>query len=413
MCIVKPFKAVRPVKKFVRDVASYPYDIIDSDEARNIAEGNPKSFLHIIKSEIDLSPEIDIHDDRVYEKARENFYNFLDEGILLQDKEPCFYIYRQRMGNHEQYGIVACASVDEYESIRIKKHELTKSDIQADRTKHIARLNAQTGPVFLTYRAQKSIDEIVTKLVEGSSEYDFSSDDGISHTAWVVNDVNTIDAIKGEFLAVDSFYIADGHHRAASAVAVAKMRREENPDYDENEEFNYTMAVIFPHNQLKVMDYNRVVKDLKGLSESEFLDKVSDSFFLTDNFNEKAPEQFHEFGMYIKGFWYRLRAKEDIYNENDVVGILDVSILQDHLLKPILGIGDLRTDDRIAFVGGVRGMEELERLVDSGQYAVAFSMYPMTLTQLMDVADTGKLMPPKSTWFEPKLRSGIFVHLLE
>jgi len=413
MCIVKPFKAVRPVKKFVRDVASYPYDIIDSDEARDIADGNPKSFLHIIKSEIDLPPEIDIHDDRVYEKARENLYEFLDEGILFQDKEPCFYIYRQRMGNHEQYGIVACASVDEYESIRIKKHELTKSDTQADRTKHIAKLNAQTGPVFLTYRAQKSIDEIVTKIVEGPPEYDFSSDDGISHTAWALNDVNTIDAIKGEFLEVDSFYIADGHHRAASAATVAKMRREENPDYDGSEEFNYTMAVIFPHNQIKVMDYNRVVKDLKGLSEAEFLDKVSDSFFLTDNFEEKAPEQFHEVGMYLKGFWYRLRAKEDIYNENDVVGILDVSILQDHLLKPVLGIGDLRKDDRIAFVGGVRGMEELERLVDSGQYAVAFSMYPTTLTQLMNVADAGKLMPPKSTWFEPKLRSGIFVHLLE
>ena len=413
MCIVKPFKAVRPVKKFVRDVASYPYDIIDSDEARDIADGNPRSFLHIIKSEIDLPPEIDIHDDRVYEKAGENFYEFLDKGILFQDKEPCFYIYRQRMGNHEQYGIVACASVDEYESIHIKKHELTKSYIQADRTKHIAKLNAQTGPVFLTYRAQKSIDEIVTKIIEGPPEYDFSSDDGISHTTWVVNDANTIDAIRGEFLAVDSFYIADGHHRAASAAAVAKMRREENPDYDGSEEFNYTMAVIFPHNQIKVMDYNRVVKDLKGLSEAEFLDKVSDGFFLTDNFKEKAPAQFHEFGMYLKGRWYRLRAKEDIYNENDVVGILDVSILQDHLIKPILGIGDLRTDNRIAFVGGVRGMEELERLVDSGQYAVAFSMYPTTLTQMMDVADTGRLMPPKSTWFEPKLRSGIFVHLLE
>lgn len=413
MCIVKPFKAVRPVKKFVRDVASYPYDIINSDEARVITDGNPKSFLHIIKSEIDLPPEIDIHDDRVYEKARENFYEFLDEGILFQDKEPCFYIYRQQMRNHEQYGIVACASVDEYESIRIKKHELTKSYIQADRTKHIAKLNAQTGPVFLTYRAQKSIDEIVTKIAEGSPEYDFSSDDGIAHTVWVVNDVNTIDAIKGEFLAVDSFYIADGHHRAASAAAVAKMCRKENPDYDGSEEFNYTMAVIFPHNQIKVMDYNRVVKDLKGLSEAEFLDKVSDGFFLTDNFTEKAPEQFHEFGMYLKGCWYRLRAKEDIYKESDVVGILDVSILQDHLLKPVLDIGDLRTDDRIAFVGGVRGMEELERLVDSGQYAVAFSMYPTTLTQLMNVADADKLMPPKSTWFEPKLRSGIFVHLLE
>ena len=413
MCIVKPFKAVRPVKKFVRDVASYPYDIIDSDEARDIADGNPKSFLHIIKSEIDLPPEIDIHDDRVYEKARENFYEFLEEGILLQDKEPCFYIYRQRMRNHEQYGIAACVSVDEYESIRIKKHELTKSYVQADRTKHIAKVNAQTGPVFLTYRAQKSIDEIVTKIVEGPPEYDFSSDDGISHTAWVVNDANTIDAIRGEFLAVDSFYIADGHHRAASAATVAKMCRAENPDYDGSEEFNYTMAVIFPHNQIKVMDYNRVVKDLKGLNETEFLDKVSDGFFLTDNFKEKMPEQFHEFGMYLKDRWYRLRAKEDIYKESDVVGILDVSILQDHLLKPILGIGDLRTDDRIAFVGGVRGMEELERLVDSGQYAVAFSMYPTTLTQLMNVADADKLMPPKSTWFEPKLRSGIFVHLLE
>jgi len=414
MSLVFPFKAVRPVKEFVKDVASYPYDIIDSDEARKIAEGNPKSFLHVVKAEIDLSGDIDIHDDIVYEKARQNFYNFLDEGILFQDPRPCFYVYRQQIGDHEQYGIVACASVDEYESsIHIKKHELTRTDKEKERTSHISDVNAQTGLVLLTYRGRESIDRIVAKIAEGVPEYDFFADDGISHTAWVVDDENTINTIKEEFLRVDSLYIADGHHRAAAAANVAKKRRLENPVYSGSEEYNFIMVAIFPDNQLKVMGYNRVVKDLNGLSETKFLDKVRTKFFIVDNFKETSPERLHEFGMYLNGMWYKLKAKEDIYNESDVVEVLDVSILQNHLLKPVLGIGDSRTDDRILFVGGVKGTKELERLVDSGQYAVAFSMNPATLVQLMNVADAGELMPPKSTWFEPKLRSGMFVHLLE
>lgn len=413
MCTIVPFKAVRPLKEFVRDVASYPYDIIDSEEARKLTENNPRSFLHVVKSEIDLPPHIDIHDERVYSKAKENFYNFLHDGTLFQEHKPCFYVYRQQMGDHKQYGIVGGVSVDEYESGRIKKHELTRPDKQADRTKHIATLNAQTGPVFLAYRRKKSLDRVVQEIVQDVPEYDFTADDGISHTAWIISDENAIEVIQKEFLEIDSLYIADGHHRAASAVAVAQMRREENPDYSGHENFNFMMAVIFPDNQLKVLAYNRLIKDLNNLSEAEFMDNVKEKFVVTENFMKKVPEQLHEFGMYIKGSWYQLRAKEDTYKDRDVIGTLDVSIIQDHLLGPILGIGDVRTDERIMFVGGIRGVEELERLVDSGECAVAFSLYPTTLHQLADVADAGELMPPKSTWFEPKLRSGMFVHLLD
>jgi uncharacterized protein (DUF1015 family) len=413
MSIIIPFKAVRPPKELVRDVASYPYDIIDTEEARIITENNPRSFLHVVKSEIDLPPHVDIHDERVYRKAKENFYNFLHDGTLFQERKPCFYIYRQQMGDHRQYGIVGCASVDEYISGRIKKHELTRPDKQADRTQHITTVNAQTGPVFLAYRRRESLDVIVQEIADGVPEYDFTADDGISHTAWVVSDENTIDIIQKEFLAIDALYIADGHHRAASAAAVAQIRRAENPDYSGHEEFNYMMAVIFPGNQLKVLAYNRVVKDLNTLSEADFMDNVKEKFVVNGNFMNKVPEQLHDFGMYIKGSWYQLKAKEDTYKDRDVIGALDVSIIQDHLLGPILGIGDVRTDERIMFVGGIRGVKELERLVDSGECAVAFSLYPTTLTQLADVADAGELMPPKSTWFEPKLRSGIFVHLLD
>lgn len=413
MCTIVPFKAVRPPKEFVRDVASYPYDIIDSEEARKLTENNPRSFLHVVKSEIDLPPHINVHDERVYHKAKENFNNFLHDGTLFQEHTACMYVYRQQMGDHKQYGIVGCVSVDEYESSRIKKHELTRPDKQADRTKHIATLNAQTGPVFLAYRRRESLDRIVQEIAETAPEYDFTADDGISHTAWVISDENTIEIIQKEFLAIDALYIADGHHRAASAAAVAQIRREENPDYTGNEEFNYIMAVIFPGNQLNVLAYNRVVKDLNNLGETEFIDKVKEKFFVTENFMKRMPEQLHEFGMYIKGSWYQLKAKEDTYKDRDVIGSLDVSIIQDHVLGPVLGIGDVRTDERIMFVGGIRGVEELERLVDSGECAVAFSLYPTTLHQLADVADAGQLMPPKSTWFEPKLRSGMFVHLLD
>ncbi len=412
MCTVIPFKAIRPAKEFVKDVASYPYDIIDSNEARALTENNPKSFLHVVKSEIDLSVDVDLYDDSVYEMAKENFYRFLNEGILFQESHPCFYIYRQRMGEHEQYGIVGCAGIEDYNSGRIRKHELTRADKEIDRTKHIERVNAQTGPVFLTYRKRKSIDEIVESIVAGPPEYDFTADDGIGHTVWIISDDNMIARIQEEFRAIDTMYVADGHHRAASAAAVAKKRRLASPD-DATAQYNYVLSVIFPHDQLKVLDYNRVVRDLKGLSEEAFLERLREDFFVAEGFNEKSPRKTHEFGMYLNGRWFGLTAKESLYDGKDVIGRLDVSILQEYVLTPVLSIGDPRTDERITFVGGIRGMAELERLVNSGDYAVAFSLYPTTLEELMSVADASKMMPPKSTWFEPKLRSGLLVHLLE
>ncbi|MBW2557799.1 MAG: DUF1015 domain-containing protein [Deltaproteobacteria bacterium] len=411
MVAVTPFRAVRPAKKHVKDVASYPYDVIDSREARIVTRKNAKSFLRIVKSEVDFTDD-GVGFDRVYEKARENLYDFLQRDILFQDDREFFYIYRQKMDDHVQYGIVACVDVADYESGLIKKHELTRKDKELDRTNHISSVNAQTGPVFLTYRASKVIDMTVKEIVRGNPEYDFTADDGISHSVWVVDNNNLIERIKKEFGKLGSLYIADGHHRAASAAAVARRRREENEEHSGREEYNRVMVVMYPHNQLNVMDYNRVVRDLGGLDEGQFIRKVQERFILSDDFRERSPQNQGEFGMYMNGVWRRLQAKEVDMSEDDPVGMLDVSILQDRLLRPVLGIDDPRTDDRILFVGGIRGMDELERLVDSGEYAVAFSMCPMTMDQLMEIADMGKIMPPKSTWFEPKPRSGIFVHLL-
>ncbi|MBW2631663.1 MAG: DUF1015 domain-containing protein [Deltaproteobacteria bacterium] len=412
MVAVTPFRAVRPAKEYVKDVASYPYDVIDSREARRLTRENAKSFLRIVKSEVDFQDD-GVDFERVYEKARENLYDFLQRDILFQDEKECFYIYRQKMDDHAQYGIVACVSVADYESGLMKKHELTRKDKELDRTRHISRVNAQTGPVFLTHKASKAIDMTVKDIVRGNPEYDFTADDGTVHSVWVVDDENLIERIKQEFGELDSLYIADGHHRAASAVAVAKMRREENKDHNGREEYNRVMVMICPHDQLNVMDYNRVVRNLGGLDEGQFIRKVRESFILSDDFKERSPQRQGEFGMYMNGVWRRLQAVEKDMDENDPVGMLDVSILQDRLLRPLLGINDPRTDNRILFVGGIRGMDELERLVDSGKYAVAFSMYPTTMDQLMEIADMGKIMPPKSTWFEPKPRSGIFVHLLD
>ncbi len=412
MVVMTPFRAVRPAKEYVKDVASYPYDVIDSREARRLTRENAKSFLRIVKSEVDF-PDNGVGFDRVYEKARENLYDFLQRDILFQDKKECFYIYRQKMGDHVQYGIVACVAVADYESGTIKRHELTRKDKELDRTRHISSVNAQTGPVFLTYRALKTIDIMVKTIVRGNPEYDFTSDDGIAHSVWVVDDKNLIEKIKQEFGKLDSLYIADGHHRAAAAAAVARMRREEKQDHNGREEYNRIMTVIFPHDQLNVMDYNRVIRDLGGLDKEQFISKVQERFILSDDFKERSPQQQGEFGMYMDGMWRRLQAVEEDMDKDDPVGMLDVSILQDRLLRPLLGIDDPRTDNRILFVGGIRGMDELERLVDSGEYVVAFSMYPTTMNQLMNIADIGKIMPPKSTWFEPKPRSGIFVHLLD
>lgn len=413
MVTVTPFRAVRPAKEYVKDVASYPYDVIDSREARRLTRENTKSFLRIVKSEVDFQDNDTAGHERVYEKARENLYDFLQRDILFQDEKECFYIYRQKMDDHIQCGMVACVNVADYELGLIKKHELTRKGKELDRTRHISRVNAQTGPVFLTYKASRAIDMTVKDIVRGNSEYDFTADDGIAHSVWVVDDENLIERIKQEFGELSSLYIADGHHRAASAATVAKMRREENKDHNGREEYNSIMVMICPHDQLNVMGYNRVVRDLGGLDEGQFIRKVQERFILSDDFKERSPQRQGEFGMYMNGVWRSLQAVEADMDGNDPVGMLDVSILQDRLLRPMLGIDDPRTDDRILFVGGIRGMDELEQLVDSGEYAVAFSMYPTTMDQLMEIADMGKIMPPKSTWFEPKPRSGIFVHLLD
>jgi uncharacterized protein (DUF1015 family) len=412
MCTVIPFRAVRPVKKFAKDVASHPYDVIDSQEARALAGKNPWSFLHVVKAEIDLPEDTDLYDDRVYERAGQNFRRFLQEGILIQDESPCFYIYRQRMAGHEQYGIVGCAAVDDYETGLIRKHELTRADKEIDRTRHINQVNAQTGPVFLTYRKRSSIDDLVTAIVTEQPEYDFTADDGISHTVWIVADHHMIARIRNEFKKIGALYIADGHHRAASAAAVAKARRLKNQD-DDAAEYNYVLSVIFPHDHLNVLEYNRVVRDLGGLTGEEFLRRLEEDFSIADDFKAKSPGKAHEFGMYLNGRWYRLAAKDHVVAGQDVIGILDVSILQRRILTPLLGINDPRTDERITFVGGIRGIVELERRVDSGEWAVAFSLYPLTVEALMNVADRALMMPPKSTWFEPKLRSGLFSYLLE
>ena len=411
MSTVVPFRALRPKKERVRQVASHPYDVLDWEEAKRIARDNPLSFLHVEKSEIDLRKDRDtgVYSDEVYRKAKKNLDKLIRDGVLIQDKKPCFYIYRQSVPGHTQYGIVGGVSTEEYDAGLIKKHELTMFDKEEDRTRHIDTVNAQTGLVFLVYRAAEGIDRIVADVVKDGPEYEFSAEDGVGHTVWVIDDEATIERIRREFSRVECLYIADGHHRAASAAAVARRRREKG----RTGEYDYFMATLFPDNQLRILDYNRVVKDLNGMSEAGFIERTREGFRVAEDYIDRSPVRFHEFGMYLKGRWYRLTARDRIYVGKSKIGQLDVSILQDNILRPLLGIQDPRTDRRIKFVGGVRGMKELERLVDSGQFGVAFSMYPPTLSQLMDIADAGEIMPPKSTWFEPKLRSGIFVHPLE
>jgi uncharacterized protein (DUF1015 family) len=412
MSIVIPFKALRPHRQFMKAVASYPYDVVSVKEAREIVKDNSLNFLHVEKSEIDLPDSIGTNDESQYQIAKANLDKLIDRNVLFREKKNCFYIYRQRAGSHEQYGIVAIISLAEYESGRIKKHELTKADKELDRTRHVMTVNAQTGPVFVTYRAHDSIDQMVKKMVESEPEYDFVSDDGISHTVWIISAEKDITALKKAFAEVHTLYIADGHHRAAAAAAVRILKKETNPEGGNDKPYDYVMAVLFPHNQLKILSYNRAVKDLNGLDEGEFLSEVRRQFLVSENFAGKSPALFHDIGMYLGSRWYKLHAKDDSYDENNPIKRLDVSILQDNLLRPVLGIQNPRTDERIEYIGGIRGVQELERLVDSGEFAVAFSLYPTSMEQLMAVSDAGKIMPPKSTWFEPKLRSGIFIHLL-
>lgn len=416
MATVRAFKGFRPKnEELAEKIAALPYDVMNSEEAREMVKGNPYSFLHVDKAEIDLEKGIDLYDDRVYAKAAENLNKMIEDKIYIQDEKGALYIYRLTMNGREQTGIVGCTSVDEYLNGKIKKHELTRADKEQDRIRHVDECNANTGPIFLTYKAKAEIDKIVADKTKQEPIYDFVAEDGIRHTVWLIDDEKTINALEENFKSVDSLYIADGHHRNASAVKVALKRREENSNYDENAEFNYYLSVIFPDNQLHIMDYNRVVKDLNGLSKEEFFDKVKEKFEINE-YQEKGcfrPDCMHSFGLYIDKKWYSLKARSEIIDENDPVGSLDVSILQNELLHPILNINDPRTDKRIDFVGGIRGLEELERRVDNGEMKLAFSMYPTSMKQLMDIADADKIMPPKSTWFEPKLRSGIFIHKLD
>ena len=414
MAVFRPFKALRPTPEYASKVAALPYDVMNSEEAKVMVEGNPYSFLHVDKAEVDLPDCTDIYCDEVYAKANENLLKLESDGICQMDETPCFYIYQQIMNGRAQTGLVGCAWVDDYINNRIKKHELTRADKEADRIRHVDTCDANTGPIFLCYKGQAEITDIIDAYKQGTPEYNFTTDDGISNTVWVINDAEACKKLADLLGNVGDFYIADGHHRCASAVNVAKMRREQNPDYNGTEEFNFFLAVLFPAESLEIMDYNRVVKDLNNNTESEFIDKIKADFVVEDAPCEGAyhPEAKHTFGMYMSGKWYKLTAKDGTFDPQNPVDQLDVSILQKNLLTPILNIGDPRTDKRIDFIGGIRGLGELERLVDGGM-AVAFSMYPTTLDDLMAIADANLIMPPKSTWFEPKLLSGLFIHKLK
>lgn len=417
MSVIRAFKGFRPTTELCHRVAALPYDVMNSDEAREMVKDNPYSFLHVDKAEIDLPVGTDLYSQEVYDKAASNLQKMIDEGTYIQDSTPVLYIYRLTMDGRSQTGLVACTSIDEYIENKIKKHELTREDKEQDRIRHVDICDANTGPIFLTYRSQEVVNSIIDAYVLNNEPvYDFLAEDGITHTVWVIDDVVAIEALIDAFKGIESLYIADGHHRNASAVKVGLKRREENPGYKADAEFNYYLAVLFPDEQLAIMDYNRVVKDLNGMSQEQFIEAVSEKFSVSEKALAEGecfkPEKAHSFGMYLGGKWYELKAKDGSFDPQDEVNSLDVSILQNNLLAPVLGIGDPRTDKRIDFVGGIRGLGELVRRVDSGEMTVAFSMYPTTVAELMSIADAGKIMPPKSTWFEPKLRSGIFVHKL-
>lgn len=413
MAVIRAFRAIRPIESLASKVAALPYDVMSTEEARDIAADNSYSFLHVDKAEIDLRPSIDIYDQKVYDKARDNLLEMIKQGIFLKEEKPYLYVYRQIMNGRAQTGIVACASIDDYMNNVIKKHEHTRADKEQDRINHVNYCNANTGPIFLTYRHKWEINEIVGNYTKRKPIYEFIEEDGIEHVVWIIEDEYDIFKLTSLFENVKSLYIADGHHRAASAVKVGMMRREQNPDFTGSEEYNFFLSVIFPDNDLRIMDYNRVIRDLNGLSTEEYMLRVADSFEISvyEGKGPYKPESKHTYGMYLQGKWYKLTAKSGTYDSDNPVGRLDVSILQNNLLKPILGIDDPRTSKRIDFVGGIRGLVELEKRVKTDM-KVAFSMYPTTIEDLMDISDAGEVMPPKSTWFEPKLRSGLFIHEL-
>jgi uncharacterized protein (DUF1015 family) len=412
MSLVVPFRALRPAKPFVSQVAAPPYDVMSSAEAQRFVGGNPLNFLHVEKSEIDVPDSTGVDDQRIYDRARSNLTAMIDKGIFRREAAPAFYLYRQRLGEHSQTGIAAGVSIDEYRAGRIRRHELTRDDKERERTRHIDTVGAQTGPVMLVYRGQEAIDSLKMEVASRPPEYDFTAFDGVNHTVWVIDASAEIREVVKGFAEVDSLYIADGHHRAAAAANVARLRRERNPSDRGDEPYHLLMAVLFPQQQLRIMDYNRAVRDLNGLTEGTFLERVGEKFLIVEGFAHKSPARRHEFGMYLGGSWRRIEARKEIQRDDDPIAGMDISLLHEHLLGPVLGILDQRTDTRIAFIGGNRGMVELENLVDRGDYAVAFSLYPPTVGEMMAVADAGKVMPPKSTWFEPKLLSGLFVHPL-
>ena len=412
MATVKPFKAIRPDAKYADKVISLPYDVMNRKESAEMAADNPYSFLHICRAEIDLPEQENAYDQSVYEKARDNIAERLASGVFVQEDKPALYIYRQIMDGRVQTGIVGCVAVDEYQNNTIKKHEFTRVEKEKDRINHFDVCDADTEPVFLTYRDDKRIRTIVEGYVANHEpEYDITSDDGIQHTLWVVDDPELVKSLTGLFDEIPALYIADGHHRSASACKVGLKRREEHPDYTGDEEFNFFMAVAFPDDQLRVLDYNRLVKDLNGYTKESFLEELSKIFDITDDGSaDPHPSAKHECTMYLDKSWYTLRFKEGMIDESSPVTSLDVSALQERVLAPLLGIKDPRTDMRIAFVGGIKGSAELQRRVDSGEMSIAFELYPVSVREIMSVADAGMIMPPKSTWFEPKLGSGWFIH---
>lgn len=414
MAKVKPFKGVRPPRNLVDKVASRPYDVLNSEEARSEAQGNPMSLYHIIKPEIDFGPEVNEHDACVYDRALENFNLFQQNGWLVQDLEERYYIYAQTMGDRTQYGIVLAANVDDYMNGRIKKHELTRRDKEEDRMKHVRINNANIEPVFFAFPDNEKLETIIKDVTKNDPEYSFVAPDGFGHDFWVVDDVDQINSITTEFEAIPHLYIADGHHRTAAAALVGHEKASANPTHKGDEEYNYFLAVAFPASHLKIIDYNRVVRDLNGLSTEQFIKALEENFEVEcKGEQEYRPTFLHNFSLYIDGKWYSLTAKPGRYDDSDPIGVLDVTVSSDLILRDILNITDLRSSKRIDFVGGIRGLAELKKRVDSGEMAAALALYPVTMDQLMDIADSGNIMPPKTTWFEPKLRSGLIIHKLE
>jgi uncharacterized protein (DUF1015 family) len=415
MAIIKSFKGYRPKKENVDKVASRPYDVLNSEEAKLEVKGNPYSFLHVVKPEVDLPDDVDLHSDVVYHKAKENLKKLFQEEMFVQDELESLYIYAQTMSVKTQYGIVACAAVEDYMNGIIKKHELTRPDKEEDRMNHIRVSDFNAEPVFFAYPDHDELDQIVSEIVKSTPEYDFVTEDGFGHHFWVVNDPVVIKRITEIFETdIPYTYVADGHHRTAAAALVGNERKQNNPNHTGKEEYNFFLAVHFPASQLTIIDYNRVVKDLNGLSKDEFLSRLNKSFVVELKGKEiYKPQSLHVFSMYIDGQWYSLKAKEETYNDNDPIGCLDVTVLSERVLDPILNITDLRKSQRIDFIGGIRGLGELKRRVDSGEMEVAFALYPVSMKQLIDIADTNNIMPPKTTWFEPKLRSGLVIHSLK